>query len=166
VVVVLVLAGLAVLGAVVALAMGRGGGLAETHPDYPPLPIGADGRPITADEAARLRLPRTLWGYQPQVTDEALYRLADALSERDARVAMLERQLRDLRGAGREPAAGSVGALHGLEETGVNGSASRPHEEPAEDRLATDDRPDDRAGDGAGGRAGDEPAGRAREDRG
>lgn len=160
-VVVLVLAGLAVLGAVVALAMGRGGGLAETHPDYPPLPIAADGRPITPDEAARLRLPRTLWGYQPQVTDEALYRLADALSERDARVATLEKQLRDLRRAEEEPAAGPVGALHGLEETGVNGSASGPHEEPSDDRVSGDERPEDRAGDPAE----DEPVGRAGEDR-
>src|SRR5690606_24671469 len=105
--------------------------------------------------------PRTLWGYQPQVTDEALYRLADALSERDARVATLEKQLQDLRRAEEEPAADPVGALHGLEETGVNGSASRPHEEPGDDRVSGDERPEDRAGD----REEDEPGGRAREDR-
>ncbi|TDC63059.1 hypothetical protein E1200_23620 [Actinomadura sp. GC306] len=126
-VVALVLAGLAVLGAVVALAMGRGGELAETHPDYPPLPVGADGRPITGEDIARLRLPRTFWGYQPQVTDEALHRLADALHERDARVAALERRLRELNGVPDDFGApaeqgGPIGALHGLEEPGWNGT--------------------------------------------
>ncbi|WP_176404506.1 hypothetical protein [Actinomadura sp. BRA 177] len=111
--VVLVLAGVAVLGAVVVLAMGRGGELAETHPDYPPLQVDADGRPVLGPEGARLRLPATIWGYQMQVTDEAVQRLAAALRERDARVADLERQLRDLRERSKEPA---IGALHGLDE--------------------------------------------------
>lgn len=128
-VVVLVLAGLAVLGAVVALAMGRGGELAETHPDYPPLPFGADGRPITGEDAAHLRLPRTFWGYQPHLTDEALHRLADALSEREARVEALEQQLQDLRRrAGIDP--GPIGALHGLEEPAVNGAPPLLRKEP------------------------------------
>jgi hypothetical protein len=51
-----------------------------------------------------------------QVTDEAVHRLTDALRERDARVADLERQLYDLRNRAGEPA---IGALHGLEEPGV-----------------------------------------------
>ncbi|NEA24025.1 hypothetical protein [Actinomadura bangladeshensis] len=111
--VVLVLAGLAVLGAVVVLAMGRGGELAETHPDYPPLRLDAAGRPVLGPEGSRLRFPTTIWGYQMQVTDEAVHRLTDALRERDARVADLERQLYDLRNRAGEPA---IGALHGLEE--------------------------------------------------
>lgn len=119
VVVVLVLAGVAVLGAVVVLAMGRGGELAETHPDYPRLPLGSEGRPITGPEVARMSLPRTFWGYQPHVTDEALRRLASALSERDARVDALERQLRDLRGGSRGAAHETIGALHGLEDHGL-----------------------------------------------
>jgi hypothetical protein len=114
--VVLVLAGLAVLGAVVVLAMGRGGELAETHPDYPPLRVDAEGRPVLGPAGSRLRFPTTIWGYQMQVTDEAVHRLADALRERDARVADLERQLYDLRNRAGEPA---IGALHGLEEPGV-----------------------------------------------
>ncbi|TDB94736.1 hypothetical protein [Actinomadura sp. 7K534] len=146
--VVLVLAGLAVLGAVVALAMGRGGELAETHPDYPPLPGGADGRPITGDDIARLRLPRTFWGYQPQLTDEALQRLADALHERDARVAELEQRLRELHGTPEDP--GPVGALHGLEEPSWNGTP------PAREETA--------AGGAVGGRTEDEPVGGAKED--
>ncbi|MFC9972582.1 hypothetical protein ACFVH6_17015 [Spirillospora sp. NPDC127200] len=96
VIVVLILAGLAVLGAVVVLAMGRGGELAETHPDHPPLPL-PTGRPITGPEVALLRLPRGLWGYQVGITDEALQRLAYALAERDARMAVMEQHLVELR---------------------------------------------------------------------
>ncbi|MEV3919948.1 hypothetical protein [Actinomadura coerulea] len=120
VVVVLVLAGVAVLGAVVVLAMGRGGGLAEAHPDYPPVSVDAEGRPVIGWEGSHLRFPRTLWGYQPHVTDDAFHRLTEALHERDARVADLERQLHDVRERARdaEP-AGPVGALHGIEEPGA-----------------------------------------------
>ncbi|TDC58269.1 DivIVA domain-containing protein [Actinomadura sp. KC345] len=144
VVVVFVLAGLAVLGAVVVLAMGRGGELAETHPDYPQLPLGEDGGPVTGDDAAYVRLPRTFWGYQPQLTDEALHRLADALHERDARVAALEEQLMDLRH--RSDEAEPVGALHGLEEPAVNGTPPLLRketltEEPVDDGLAKEDSP-------------------------
>lgn len=94
--VVLALAGLAVLGTVVVLAMGRGGELARVHPDHPPLALPA-GRPIGGTDAALLQLPRTLWGYHVEITDEALRRLAYALTERDARVAVLEQQLAELR---------------------------------------------------------------------
>lgn len=95
-IVVLVLAGLAVLGAVVIVAMGRGGEQAEVHPDHPPLPWSA-GEPVTGAEAALLRLPRGLWGYEVGITDEALRRLAHELSERDTRIAILEQQVAELR---------------------------------------------------------------------
>ncbi|TYK49162.1 hypothetical protein [Actinomadura decatromicini] len=134
-VVVLVLAGLAVLGAVVALAMGRGGELAGTHPDHPPLPLGADGRPVTGPDVVRIRLPRTIWGYQPQVTDEALRRLASALSERDARVASLERRLHDMRHRTGGAAAEPIGALHGLEDPVPNGAQPAPHDETRDETL-------------------------------
>ena len=89
-------AAVAVLGAVVALAMGKGGELADTHPDHPPLPL-PDERPLVGMDAAVLHLPRGLWGYHVAVTDEALRRLAYALTERETRVAMLERELNELR---------------------------------------------------------------------
>ncbi|GLZ09875.1 hypothetical protein Acsp04_01110 [Actinomadura sp. NBRC 104425] len=95
-VVVLVLAGLAVLGAVVVLAMGRGGELAPARPDHPPFRL-PPGRALTAPDVAMLRLPRGLWGYQVEVADETLHRLAYALSERDVRVAELEHQVDVLR---------------------------------------------------------------------
>ncbi|MFA1540668.1 hypothetical protein [Actinomadura monticuli] len=129
VVVVLVLAGVAVLGAVVVLAMGRGGELAEAHPDYPPLQLDAEGRPILGADGSRLRFPATIWGYQMQVTDEAVHRLTTALQERDARVADLERQLHDLRRRVDEP---PIGALHGLEEPG-DGVPLRKETVPKED---------------------------------
>ncbi|TMR07266.1 hypothetical protein ETD83_01335 [Actinomadura soli] len=139
VVVVLVLAGVAVLGAVVVLAMGRGGELAETHPDYPRLPLGADGRPITGPDVAHMRFPRTFWGYQPQVMDEALRRVSHALAERDARVAMLEQQLHDLRHG-----AGSIGALHGLEEPPPNGGLEEPAPNGGPPSLLKEDTEDER----------------------
>jgi hypothetical protein len=105
-----------VLGSVVVLAMGRGGELADTHPDAPPLPLGG-GRHVTPREAASLRLPRAFWGYQAPVADQALRELAHALAERDARVAALERRLDDLRhGASMAPEPERIGALHGLQD--------------------------------------------------
>ncbi|MCP9953925.1 hypothetical protein LUX33_39560 [Actinomadura madurae] len=54
-----------------------------------------------------------------QVTDEAVGRLTEALHERDARVAELERQLRDLRRRlGEAEPSTPIGALHGIEDTG------------------------------------------------
>ncbi|MBW8481374.1 hypothetical protein [Actinomadura parmotrematis] len=99
VVAVLVLAGLAVLGAIVVLAMGRGGELAPPQPDYVPLPP-MDGRPLTGAEAAMLRPPRALWGYQPAVTDEAMRRMVSSLAERDAQIHALEARLAAVRHPG------------------------------------------------------------------
>jgi hypothetical protein len=96
VVVVIALGAAAILAAVVVLAMGKGGELAEVHPDYPPLPL-PDDRRLAAMDAALLRLPRGLWGYHVDATDEALRRLAYALTERDTKVAMLEEQVAELR---------------------------------------------------------------------
>ena len=97
-VVAIALAAAAVLAAVVVLAMGRGGELAEVHPDYPPLPLPTDRR-LVAMDAATLRLPRGMWGYHVDATDEMLRRFAHALSERDARLAVLEKQVVELREA-------------------------------------------------------------------
>lgn len=111
--VVIGLAAVAVLGAVVLLAMGRGGELSTAPPDHPPLSFGAEGWPITEAEVAYLRLPRTLWGYQPDMTDEAVRRLGRALADRDAELFALRRENAELRHRAGEP----VGALYGLRET-------------------------------------------------
>ncbi|MFV2178098.1 hypothetical protein ACFHW2_39735 [Actinomadura sp. LOL_016] len=155
VLVVLGLAAVAVLGAVVLLAMGRGGELAATHPDHPPLPLGTEGWPVTAAETIHLRLPRTMWGYQPDLTDEAVRRLARALSDRDAEIAALRRENAELRHRTGEP----VGALYGLRETGPNAGpsgdlppdAGDPHGiasgATSFDATRADDRGDDRGDD-------------------
>ncbi|MCW2903654.1 MAG: hypothetical protein JWO67_5919 [Streptosporangiaceae bacterium] len=90
------LAGVAVLAAVVVLATGRGGELAETHPDHPPLPLPGTHL-LSGTDAALLRLPTGLWGYHVRITDEALEQLALALTQRDTRIAVLEQQLAQLR---------------------------------------------------------------------
>jgi hypothetical protein len=92
VVVVLVLAGLAVLGAVVVLAMGRGGELTPPSPDHPPL----DDQPFPGADPRPFRLPRALWGYQVEIADHTIGRLRHALWEREAQVAALEHRLHDL----------------------------------------------------------------------
>ncbi|WP_242901069.1 hypothetical protein [Actinomadura terrae] len=140
VVVVFVLVGVAVLGAVVVLAMGRGGELAETHADHPPLPL-PEGRHLTASELAHLRLPRAAWGYQVTVTDEALRRLSGALNERDLRLAVLERQLDDLRRRlGEQERPERIGALHGIQEqVAANNGALRGSEDGAGDEPAGED---------------------------
>jgi hypothetical protein len=96
VIVAIVLAGVAVVVAVVMLASGMGGELADTHPDHPPLPLPGN-RPIAGTDAALLRLPLGVWGYHTRVTDEALRRLSYALTERDTRIAILEQQAAELR---------------------------------------------------------------------
>ncbi|MFI0353526.1 hypothetical protein [Actinomadura sp. 9N407] len=92
VVVVLVLAALAVLGAVVVLAMGRGGELTLPRPDHAPL----DDRFFPGAEPRPFRLPHGLWGYQMDMTDHVIGRLRHALWEREAQVAALELRVHDL----------------------------------------------------------------------
>jgi hypothetical protein len=96
---VIALAAAAVLAAVVVLAMGRGGELAEARPDRPPMLLPWD-RPIEGADVAMVRLPQGLWGYHIGATNGVLIRLAQTLGERDTRIAVLEWQLAELR-AGR-----------------------------------------------------------------
>ena len=52
-----------------------------------------------------LRPPSALWGYNVQVTDEALNRIAQVITERDVEIAVLRQQLAELRSAtGSHPA--------------------------------------------------------------
>lgn len=95
VLVVLALAALAVLAGVVAVAMGYGGELAEFAPDVPPLDLPEATRLGAADFMA-LHLPVSLVGYHTQSVDETLNRVANALSERDTRIAVLEHRVDEL----------------------------------------------------------------------
>jgi hypothetical protein len=92
--VLLLLAGAVILAGVVAVAMGHGGEMAEFPSDYVPPTL---GDLLTAADVAMLRPPGALWGYNTQVTDEALSRIAQIVTERDVEIAVLRQQLADLR---------------------------------------------------------------------
>ncbi|HEX9353400.1 MAG TPA: hypothetical protein VF933_06245 [Streptosporangiaceae bacterium] len=95
----LLLAGVVILAGVVSVAMGRGGEMAEFATDYLPPEV------VTAADVATLRPPSSLWGYNAQLTDEALSRIAQVISERDVEIAVLRQQLAELRSAtGSHPA--------------------------------------------------------------
>ncbi|MFC5185410.1 hypothetical protein [Actinomadura harenae] len=154
VMVVLVLAGVAVLAAVVVLAMGRGGELGRTHPDVPPMPL-LDGARVTGPEVAMLRLPRALWGYQMNVTDEALHRLAYALTERDTRVAAMEQQIDALHRRladveGRGPVAGWTAPGEAPATITDVPSAAEPYESDDDDASGRNGDAPGRNADGGG----------------
>ena len=68
----------AVLVGIYFVATGRGGEMAYEHADHAPLDLG----PVSAADIALLRPPTAMWGYNMQVTDEALDRIARAMRER------------------------------------------------------------------------------------
>jgi hypothetical protein len=105
----MVIAVLAVLVAIFFAATGRGGELSREHVDYAPLELGS----VSAADIALLRPPTALWGYNVDVTDEALDRIARAVRDRDLTIAYLQQQL-----ATRDPAAAasSTTALAGHDE--------------------------------------------------
>jgi len=74
------------------VATGRGGELAYEHADHAPLDLG----PVSATDVVLLRPPTALWGYNMQVTDEALERIAQAMRDRDLTIAFLQQRLADL----------------------------------------------------------------------
>ena len=87
--VVFLIATVAVLGGVFFAATGRGGEMAPEHPDHAPLDLGQ----VSAPDIALLRPPAALWGYNMQVTDEALDHIARAMRDRDVTIANLQQQL-------------------------------------------------------------------------
>jgi hypothetical protein len=88
----MILAAVAVLVGVFFAATGRGGELSYEPADHAPLDLG----PVSATDVALLRPPTALWGYNVQVTNEALERIARAMRERDVTIAYLQEQLADL----------------------------------------------------------------------
>jgi len=90
--VVMVVAAVAILAGVVVVALGRGGELAFFQPDYAPIKLDE----ISATDVVLFRPPVAIWGYNTQATDEALNRIADALTERDIEIAALRQQVADL----------------------------------------------------------------------
>jgi hypothetical protein len=82
----------AVLVGIFFAATGRGGEMAYERADYAPLDLG----PVSAADVALLRPPTAMWGYNMQVTDEALDRIARAMRGRDVMIAYLQEQLASL----------------------------------------------------------------------
>ena len=88
----MILAAVVILVGVFFVASGRGGELAYEQADHAPLDLG----PVSATDVALLRPPTALWGYNMQVTDEALEHIAQAIRDRDVTIAFLQQRLADL----------------------------------------------------------------------
>jgi hypothetical protein len=88
----MILVAVAVLVGVFFAATGRGGELSYEPADHTPLDLG----PVSAADIALLRPPTALWGYNVQVTNEALDLMARAMRERDLTIAYLQQQVADL----------------------------------------------------------------------
>ncbi len=103
----MLLAAVAVLVAVFFAATGRGGELSREPVDYAPLDLGS----VSAADVALLRPPTALWGYNVEVMDETLDRIARAMRDRDLTIAYLQQQLaaRDLPPAEHAPDQGAEG---------------------------------------------------------
>jgi hypothetical protein len=78
-----------VLVSVFFVATGWGGEMSYERPDHAPLDLG----PVTATDIALMHPPTALWGYNMQVTDEALELIARAMRDRDVTIAALQQQL-------------------------------------------------------------------------
>jgi hypothetical protein len=88
----MILVAVAILVGVFFVATGRGGELAYEQADHAPLDLG----PVSATDVALLRPPTALWGYNMQVTDEALEKIAQAIRDRDVTIVFLQQRLADL----------------------------------------------------------------------
>ena len=122
--VVLLTVAAAIVAAAVVVALGYGGELARFTADASPW----DPDIESAADVALLRPPTALLGYRVQATDDALGKIARAMSARDVEIATLRRRIAELEGraapdapvgdlTGRqwllEPAAGEQSARRG-----------------------------------------------------
>ncbi|GAB2811272.1 hypothetical protein GCM10022221_05900 [Actinocorallia aurea] len=128
--VVLLLAALAVVAATVVLASGRGGELAEPVGDNPPSSL-PDGRAAASADVRSLWLPKSPWGYNVPVTNDALGKLTQALAVREQQVERLEREIVFLRDEARRSVEAEPKPAEGAEFAADAGStASEPWEDP------------------------------------
>jgi hypothetical protein len=115
----LLLAAAVILVGVVSVAMGHGGEMAEFATDYVPPDL------VTAADVVLLRPPSAFWGYNVQVTDEALNRAAQVITERDVEIAVLRQQLAELRSATGSHAAIAATLLARSKAASARGSSTR-----------------------------------------
>jgi hypothetical protein len=137
----MILVAVVILVGVFWVATGRGGELAYEHPDYAPLDLG----PVSATDVALLRPPTALWGYNMQVTDEALESIAQAIRDRDVTIAFLQQRLADLTAptaATPVPPPAQAGDPPGPERPAdPPGPADRAPAQPDDSALAPEEQP-------------------------
>jgi len=119
----LLLAGVVILVGVVSVAMGRGGEMAEFATDSVPPRL---DYMATAADVAMLRPPSALWGYNVQVTDEALSRVAQVITDRDVEIALLRQQLAELRAATGRPSLAATLLARSKARAGTPGLDTPP----------------------------------------
>ena len=123
--VVLLVAGLVILGGVVLAALGRVGEMATFASDTPPMDLDE----VSATDVALLRPPMSLWGYNAQATEDALRVIGRSVTARDVEIATLRRELADLRG--------NAGGAQATRTGPVNLAGQRPPAAPQRtDQLA------------------------------
>jgi len=88
--IVLLLAVLAVLGAVALVAAGRGTAMPDVDPDRAPLGV-LPPDDVGPTEVERLRFSLAFRGYRMDEVDDVLDRLTAELADRDARIAELQK---------------------------------------------------------------------------
>lgn len=72
----------ALLGAIVVIASGRGATMAETYDDRPDSRVQADG-PLTPDDLRRVRFSTAFRGYRMSEVDSLLDRLVEEMEVRE-----------------------------------------------------------------------------------
>ncbi len=127
----LLLAAAVILAGVVSVAMGHGGEMAEFSMDYLPPDL------MSAADVELLRPPSALWGYNVQVTDEALNRIAQVITERDVEIVVLRQQLAELRSAtGSHPAIAAT-LLARSKAASIRGSSTAKADTPEDGTRQT-----------------------------
>jgi len=110
--------------------------------DHAPLDLG----PVSATDVALLRPPTALWGYNMQVTDEALERIAQSIRDRDVTIAFLQQRIADLTAPADpalEPGEPPLAHLPHRVRPAEAGDPPGPQHpaEPADPSLATEEQP-------------------------
>ena len=131
----MILVAVAILVGVFFVATGRGGELAYERADAAPLDLG----PVSATDVALLRPPTALWGYNMQVTDEALEQIAQAVRDRDVTIAFLQQRLTDLAARPVDP-GDPVGPASPEPSAVVPGPDDHAGAEPGDGALAAEEQ--------------------------